>query len=136
LAANLAAVAESQKGQCSVKRIFQFKTMKSFSIQPVSERFPALEEQEMILTFLAPEARQVNVAGHFNGWRPDVTPLKNTGAGKWVVRLMLRSGQYEYRFVVDGCWSEDPRASQRVANLYGGFNSVLLVPLAVKTSIL
>ena len=105
-------------------------------IQPVSERFPALEEQEIILTFLAPKARRVTVAGNFNNWRPDATPLKNTGAGEWVVRLMLRSGQYEYRFVVDGRWSEDPGTSQRAANPYGSFNSVLLVPLAVKTSIL
>ena len=105
-------------------------------IQPVSERFPALEEQEIIFTFFGPEAREVNVAGNFNGWRPDATPLKNTDAGKWIVRLMLRSGQYEYRFVVDGRWSEDPRASQRVANPYGSFNSVLQVPLDVRTSIL
>ena len=104
--------------------------------QPVSERFPALEEQEIILTLLAPEAREVKVAGNFNGWRPEATPLKNIGGGEWVVRLSLRSGQYEYRFVVDGCWSEDPRATQRAANPYGGFNSVLLVPLAVRTSIL
>jgi hypothetical protein len=105
-------------------------------IQPVSERFPALERQEIILTFSAPEAKEVNVAGNFNDWRPEVTPLKNLGAGEWVVRLMLRSGQYEYRFVVDGRWSEDPRASGRVANPYGSFNSILLVPLAVRTSIL
>jgi len=105
-------------------------------MQPVSERFPALEEQEIILTLLAPEAREVKVAGNFNAWRPEATPMKNTGAGKWVVRLMLRSGQYEYRFFVDGRWSEDPLATQRVANPYGGFNSVLLVPLAVRTSIL
>jgi 1,4-alpha-glucan branching enzyme len=95
-----------------------------------------LEEQEIILTLLAPEAREVQVAGNFNGWRPEATPLKNTGAGEWLVRLSLRSGLYEYRFVVDGCWSEDPRAVQRAANPYGGFNSVLLVPLAVRTSIL
>ena len=106
------------------------------AMQPVSERFPALEEQEIILTLLAPEAREVQVAGNFNGWRPEATPLKNTGAGEWVVRLSLRSGLYEYRFVVDGCWSEDLRAAQRAANPYGGFNSVLLVPLAVRTSIL
>ncbi len=105
-------------------------------IQPVSERFPALEEQEIELTFLAPEAREVNVAGNFNGWQPEATPLKNTGAGRWVVHLRLRSGQYEYRFVVDGRWSEGPEAVQRVANPYGGFNSVLLVPLAVRTDML
>ena len=105
-------------------------------IQPVSKRFPALEEQEIILTLLDPAARQVNLAGNFNGWRPETTPMKNTGAGKWVVRLMLRSGQYEYRFLVDGRWSEDPQAAQRAANPHGGYNSVFTVPLAVKTSIL
>src|ERR1039457_1494739 len=106
------------------------------AIQPISERFPALEEQEIILTYFAPLAREVKVAGNFNGWSPDATPLKNTGAGEWVVRLMLRSGQYEYRFVVDGRWIEDPQASPRMANPYGGFNSVFLVPLSVRTSIL
>ena len=105
-------------------------------IQPVSERFPALEEQEIFLTLFAPEAREVTVAGNFNGWRPEATSLKNMGAGKWIVRLMLRSGQYEYRFVVDGRWREDPLASQRVANPHGSFNSVLLVPLSDRTSIL
>jgi 1,4-alpha-glucan branching enzyme len=98
--------------------------------------FPALEEQESILTFSAPEAREVQVAGNFNDWHPEATPLKNTGDGKWVARLSLRAGQYEYRFVVDGRWSEDSQASQRVANSHGGFNSVLIVPLAVRTSIL
>ena len=106
------------------------------AVQPVSERFPALEEQEIDFTVLAPEAREVSVVGCFNGWRPNATPLKNTGAGTWVVRLMLRSGQYEYRFVVDGRWIEDPGASQRVASPYGGFNSILKLPLEVRTSIL
>jgi len=105
-------------------------------IQPVAERFPALEEQEVIFTTLAPEAREVNVAGNFNDWRPEATPMKNTGEGEWVGRLMLRAGQYEYRFVVDGQWREDARAPQRVPNPHGGFNSVLMVPLAVRTSIL
>jgi 1,4-alpha-glucan branching enzyme len=106
------------------------------AIQPVSERFPALEEQEIFLTLFAPEAREVTVAGVFNSWRPEVTPLEDAGAGEWVVRLPLRSGQYEYRFVVDGRWREDPRASQRAATPYGGFNSVLQVPLAVRTTLL
>jgi 1,4-alpha-glucan branching enzyme len=78
------------------------------AIQPVSDRFPALEKREVIFTLLAPGARQVHVAGNFNCWRPDATPLKGTDAGKWLVHLMLRSGQYEYRFVVDGKWIEDP----------------------------
>jgi 1,4-alpha-glucan branching enzyme len=105
-------------------------------IQPVSARFPALEEQEITLTYFDPEAREVKVAGNFNTWRPEATPLASTGDGNWIVRLMLRSGQYEYRFVVDGCWSEDSQAPDHVANPNGGYNSVFTVPLAVKTSIL
>lgn len=106
------------------------------AVQLVSERFPALEEQEITFMVLAPEAMEVSVVGCFNGWRPNATPLNNTGAGEWAVRLMLRSGQYEYRFVVDGGWSEDPRDSQHVANPFGEFNSLLVVPLDVRTSVL
>jgi hypothetical protein len=105
-------------------------------VQPVSERFPALEKQEIVLTFFAPEAGEVTVAGTFNGWRADDRRLKNMGDGKWVARLLLRSGQYEYRFVVDGRWCEDPEAAQRVGNPYGSFNSVLLVPLETRTDLL
>ena len=112
------------------------KTNLPSTLQPVSERYPALEEQEIILTLLAPEAREVKVAGNFNGWHPEATRMNKTGAKDWVARLKFRSGQYEYRFVVDGQWQEDPRAAQRVANPYGSFNSVLLVPLEVRTSIL
>jgi len=104
--------------------------------QPIAERFPALEEQEMALKFVSPTAREVRVAGEFNDWRPETTPLIKTKDGDWVVRLMLRSGEYEYRLVVDGRWIEDPEADQRAVNPYGGFNSVLRVPLEVRTSIL
>jgi 1,4-alpha-glucan branching enzyme len=105
-------------------------------IQPISERFPALEEQEVILTFFAPEAKVVQVAGTFNGWHPEASPLEHGGDGEWIARLMLKSGQYEYRFVVDGEWSDDPQAAQSVANPHGGFNSVLKVGLDDTTDLL
>jgi 1,4-alpha-glucan branching enzyme len=105
-------------------------------LQPISERFPALEEQEVVLTCFAPAASRVNVAGGFNDWSSEATPLKRTSAGEWAARLLLRAGQYEYRFIVDGHWTEDPRASQQVANPYGGLNSVLTVPLVIRASIL
>jgi 1,4-alpha-glucan branching enzyme len=104
--------------------------------QPVAERFPALEEQEVMIEFVSPTAREVKVAGQFNNWCPESTPLIKIKDGEWVVRLMLRAGEYEYRLVVDGQWIEDPEADQRAANPYGGFNSVLRAPLDVRTSIL
>ena len=106
------------------------------TIEPVSARFPALEEQEVVLSFYAPQARQVQVAGTFNGWQPGANPLGPTGFGEWAVRLMLKSGQYEYRFVVDGVWTDEPGASPTVPNPYGGFNSVLEVGLDDRTDLL
>ena len=106
------------------------------AIEPVSERFPTLEEQEILFTLSCPQAREVSVVGDFNNWCQDGTPMQKNGAGEWAVRLMLRSGQYGYRFLVDGAWREDPGASQRAPNASGQFNSILSVPLAVRTSIL
>lgn len=106
------------------------------STEPISQRFPALEEQEIVLTLYAPEARTVGVAGSFNGWNPQANPLERTASGEWSIRLMLKSGQYEYRFVADGFWANDPQAAQRVANPYGGINSVLNVRLDDRTELL
>ena len=105
-------------------------------IEPIAARFPALEEQEVVFAFFAPEARRVEVAGSFNGWQPQANPLALTGAGEWSVRLMLKSGQYEYRFVADGVWADDPRATQHATNPYGGLNSVLEVRLDDRTDLL
>jgi len=106
------------------------------STEPISERFPALEEQEIVLTFYAPEARTVGVAGSFNRWDLQANMLTHTAADEWSIRLMLKSRQYEYRFVVDGVWADDPQAAQRVPNPYGGLNSVLNVRLDDTTDLL
>ena len=57
--------------------------------EPISERFPALEEQEVVLTFYAPDAHMVGVAGSFNEWNPLANPLEHTADGEWSIRLML-----------------------------------------------
>jgi 1,4-alpha-glucan branching enzyme len=105
-------------------------------IQPVAERFPALEEQEVVLAFFAPEARVVQVAGSFNHWQPAAGPLMRQDGGEWAIRLLLEAGQYEYRFVVDGAWTDDPRATQFTANPHGGLNAVLRVGFDDRTEFL
>jgi len=105
-------------------------------IQPIAERFPALQEQEVEFTFCAPEAHMVEVAGTFNGWHPQSNPLEPTGTGDWTAKLVLKSGRYEYRYVVDGFWTEDPHAPLKAANQYGGYNSVLQVVLDDRTDLL
>ena len=104
-----------------------------FAPQSISKRFPALEEQEVEFTFYALDALVVQVAGTFNHWYPESNPLTHTGAGDWSARIPLKSGQYEYRFVVDGEWADDPRATQRAASSQGGLNSVVKVGLDDRT---
>jgi 1,4-alpha-glucan branching enzyme len=75
----------------------------------------------------APDAKSVYVAGTFNDWRPDATPLQPQNPDLWSVELELAPGNYEYLFVVDGCWRLDPAASETVPNPFGGQNAVLRV---------
>ena len=75
--------------------------------------------------FEAPKAKSVSVAGTFNGWKPGATPLNGVGAGKWAKEVALAPGRYEYRFVVDGQWADDPRAKSFTPNPHGGRNAVL-----------
>lgn len=75
----------------------------------------------------AHQAGAVSVVGTFNDWKPGVTPLIARGGGKWAKELPLPPGRYEYRFVVDGKWMDDPKAKASVPNPHGGRNAVLEV---------
>lgn len=103
-------------------------------LEPVAERLPVHEERAVTLKYFSPDAREVQVAGNFNDWQPQATPLKKAGDAEWCVELSLHPGIYEYRFVVDGHWCEDPLAASRGANPYGGCNSILIVPRPDQTS--
>lgn len=71
-----------------------------------------------------PGARQVSLAGDFNGWQAEaLTPAASGGV--WSVALPLRAGRYEYAFVVDGeRWIADP-ALPAARDEFGGEHSVL-----------
>ncbi len=69
----------------------------------------------------------VCIAGTFNEWRPEATPMVPLGNGRWIKTLALPPGQYEYRVVVDGNWMCDPLAKETTPNPFGEFNSVLRV---------
>lgn len=87
------------------------------------------------LSCQAPEAKSVFVAGTFNDWKPDVTPLHNhLPNGKWAVSLPLPRGHHEYKFVIDGQWCCEPGCEHEysgcpkcVPNDFGTMNRVLEV---------
>ena len=74
------------------------------------------------------QAQAVFIAGTFNDWNPNTTPMIAMGEGRWVKELALPPGRYEYRIIVDGQWTSDPAAAEQASNSYGEFNSVLNVP--------
>jgi 1,4-alpha-glucan branching enzyme len=77
---------------------------------------------------MAPEARSVSLAGDFNAWTSDgSTQLERAPDGTWAVSLALPEGAYEYKFLVDGSWVNDPGNPTKVANCYGTTNDVVKV---------
>jgi len=77
--------------------------------------------------FHAPDAQEVCVAGTFNDWHPNASPMVRMGGGRWAKQFALPPGSYEYLFVVDGQWTPDPNARESVPNPYGGQNSRISV---------
>jgi glycosidase len=81
------------------------------------------------VTFLFPTDHQFNqvfLAGTFNAWSTDATPMHRTDEG-YEVSLPLPAGEYQYKFVADGQWITDENAEKFHPDGYGGQNSVIVV---------
>ena len=77
---------------------------------------------------LYPRASTVQIAGDFNNWQPQNTPMeKISETGVWKTQLKLPAGRYRYRLVVDGQWQQDPWNEITELNPFGDLNSVLEV---------
>ena len=87
---------------------------------------PGLSQTKAIrLEVKGVKARAVCLAGSFNDWKPEATPLKSLAPGRWVADLALLPGRHEYLLVVDGRWQPDPSCPRQAPNPFGGVNSVL-----------
>ncbi len=69
-------------------------------------------------------AKKVILSGTFNRWDETGFKMKPTEDG-WRVTLQLRPDIYEYKFIVDGKWKEDPQNPSKAENQYDSFNSVI-----------
>lgn len=73
-------------------------------------------------------AGRVHVAGDFNGWSSEATPLEAGGReGDWRAAVRLEPGRYCYRLVVDGKWMTDPNNKYVESNQFGELNNVVEV---------
>lgn len=73
----------------------------------------------------APDARSVYLAGDFNNWYIDEAWRLQRVNGRWETNVKLKPGAYQYRFIVDGQWREDPENPKKIENSFGDSNSLI-----------
>jgi len=77
--------------------------------------------------FYAPQAKRVSLAGSFNNWDTRALSAKRDSRGNWMVKVNLKPGRYEYKFLVDGSWLNDPHCKSCVSNAFGTQNCTIEV---------
>ncbi|HZV07114.1 MAG TPA: redoxin domain-containing protein [Gemmataceae bacterium] len=84
-------------------------------------------QYEVVFRYQAPAGtKAVYLAGSFNDWKPTGHKMDGPDAkGAFNTRLVLKAGNYEYKYVVEGkVWKSDP-GNRRQVGFYN--NSVLMV---------
>lgn len=93
----------------------------------VTTRGPNLTPDGVVFNFKPEGApKQVFLAGNFNDWKPSDPKflMKNDGGdGMWSITIKLAPGTYQYKYVADGQWTQDPFASGSAPDGFGGRNS-------------
>jgi 1,4-alpha-glucan branching enzyme len=84
-------------------------------------------KRKQTFSISAPEAGTVQLAGCFTQWQERPVNLQKQDDGSWRATLELAPGTYQYRFLVDGQWQDDPQSGARVPNPYGTENAVLQI---------
>ena len=72
--------------------------------------------------------RRVEIAGDFNGWKPEQSMMGcNEALGVFEKHLELSKGVYAYKLVIDGQWCLDPYNPDRTDNGLGGRNNIIRI---------
>ena len=88
------------------------------------------KRRKVTFSLTSSDANEVILMGDFNQWNPKVHPMKKNKNGVWEKMTFLPPGTYEYRFMVDGQWKNDPNNNQTRTNRFGTINNVIVVPSA------
>jgi len=86
---------------------------------------PAARPELTRLSFSAPGAGRVEVAGDWNGWH--AVALQRSPNGVWYVDLVIPPGVYRYAFRIDGKTWEIPKGVAAVNDGFGGKSAWLSV---------
>ena len=83
------------------------------------------EKRRIPFEFEAPGAREAVLVGDFNSWDMTKHKMKRNDKGRWTKVVILTPGHYEYKFLVDGQWENDPNNEQMVSNSFGTLNNIM-----------
>lgn len=86
---------------------------------------PKAVDDGVMFVIRAAGATRVQIAGDFNDWNPDRTPLMHVDSDTFQIKVPLMPGKYQYRYVVDGHWRNDPDNHNVEMNPYGELNNVV-----------
>lgn len=92
----------------------------------MSEAGDKMETRRVVFTLKAEPGSQVYVAGTFNNWDANATPMRKF-RGVYRASVPLTPGRHEYKFIVNGVWCADPECSAWTLNAWGSLNSVVTV---------
>ena len=86
-----------------------------------------LKSKPVEFKFYAPAAKKVSLTGSFNSWNTKGLAARKDSKGNWNVKVNLKPGRHEYKFLVDGSWLNDPRCTACVSNSFGTQNCLIEV---------
>ncbi len=91
-------------------------------------RLQSKKSRKKLFTLAAAGTKSVQIAGDFNGWRPEPLRLQECPEGQvWRKSVALVPGSYQYKYLVDGQWLPDPANATTVENSFGSINSLITV---------
>ncbi|MCQ2380470.1 MAG: glycogen-binding domain-containing protein [Victivallaceae bacterium] len=93
-----------------------------------SKRIPSTKRHPQDFIYRGEAGHEVFVAGSFNNWDPTAKKLEYKEAkGYYLGRLMMESGRYSYKLVIDGQWILDPENDNLEPNEFGSMNNILVI---------
>ena len=116
-------------GVVNARRAVELAKQESHSLNVVGCTPPRVENGHLVFVYHDDAATNVVVAGDFNGWGETASPLRKDSSGLWLTEVKAPpAGRYQYKFIVNGQrWIEDPSNGMKVADGYGGLNSLLVI---------
>ncbi|MFC1823496.1 isoamylase early set domain-containing protein [Thermodesulfobacteriota bacterium] len=91
------------------------------------DKKPKMKRRRVQFKLESPKVKAVFLMGDFNDWKTGVHPMKKNKDGIWEKTVMRQPGRYEYKFLVDVGWRNDPINDDYCQNCFSTRNNVLTV---------